>query len=327
MSNTSKHWANAQERGSILGIRILLWIYRLFGRFVLSIFFAPVIFYFYLFGKTSRKASLNFLRRVEQHPEQQTFKTEPGFWQGYLHHLNFGWIVLDKIDSWIGKLNATHVQYADPDRVQAIMHGNKGAVFIGSHLGNIEACRAIASSKYNKRINVLVYTHHAVAFNRILNEINPDAEIDLIQVSTLSPELMMLLRERVDQGEIVVIVGDRTPVQGPGKIKYSTFLGEPAPFAIGPFVLASLLECPVYLLFFMKTRHAQLRYQMILEPFADPLQLPRKQRQEALQSWIDQYASRLEYHTIRYPYQWFNFYDFWAKDCQTERSSLPRQQS
>jgi predicted LPLAT superfamily acyltransferase len=30
-----------------------------------------------------------------------------------------------------------------------------------------------------------------------------------------------------------------------------------------------------------------------------------------VQERIEAFAARLEYHCKAYPYQWFNFYDFW----------------
>ena len=47
------------------------------------------------------------------------------------------------------------------------------------------------------------------------------------------------------------------------------------------------------------------------EPFADPLLLPRGERQQALQQTVDRYAQRLEYYALLSPLDWFNFFDFW----------------
>ena len=52
----------------------------------------------------------------------------------------------------------------------------------------------------------------------------------------------------------MVIVGDRTPPaqSGSARVAHVDFLGAPAPFAQGPFILASLLDCPVYLCFCLR---------------------------------------------------------------------------
>ena len=49
-----------------------------------------------------------------------------------------------------------------------------------------------------------------------------------------------------------------------------------------------------------------------LEPFAERIELPRRARAEHLAVWTQRYAARLEHYCCKAPYQWFNFYDFWA---------------
>jgi predicted LPLAT superfamily acyltransferase len=91
---------------------------------------------------------------------------------------------------------------------------------------------------------------------------------------------------------------------------HAPFLGGSAPFPEGPFILASLLACPVYLLFCLRIDG---RYRVFIEPFADPLALPRRTRRQALELAIVNYAQRLEAHCLLAPTQWFNFFDFWGQ--------------
>jgi predicted LPLAT superfamily acyltransferase len=88
-------------------------------------------------------------------------------------------------------------------------------------------------------------------------------------------------------------------------------LGESAAFPQGPFILASLLECPVFLLFAL---HNGEQYNIVLEPFSEKIVLPRRQRETLLQTVIQQYAARLEHYCRLTPLQWFNFYNFWQRD-------------
>jgi predicted LPLAT superfamily acyltransferase len=52
---------------------------------------------------------------------------------------------------------------------------------------------------------------------------------------------------------------------------------------------------------------------VFVEPFADPLVLPRAGRRQALERVIARYAERLEAHCLLAPTQWFNFFDFWEQ--------------
>lgn len=122
-----------------------------------------------------------------------------------------------------------------------------------------------------------------------------------------------MLKQKLDDGEWVAIVGDRTPIgvahsDRDQRLVWADFLGYPAPFPQGPFILASVLRCPVYLMFGLKPNG---KFRIHFEPFANPLVLPRAERQQALQETIERYAQRLEHYCLSSPLDWFNFYDFW----------------
>jgi predicted LPLAT superfamily acyltransferase len=157
-------------------------------------------------------------------------------------------------------------------------------------------------------VNALVFTKHSPKFNRMLTAINPRALDRMIQVDSLGPGSVELLQKRLQDGEHVPIVADRTSVHHQERSVWIDFLGVPAPFTEGPFVLAHLLRCPVYLLFCLKLRG---RYRVYLEPFAAPLELPRENRRDALQEVVDRYVRRLEQYCLLAPTQWFIFFDFW----------------
>ena len=96
---------------------------------------------------------------------------------------------------------------------------------------------------------------------------------------------------------------------------WADFLGAPAPFPLGPFVLSSVLGCPVYLMFGLKE---QGRFRVHFEPFADGQPLPRQGRQQILASRVQAYADRLQHHCLQAPLDWFNFFDFWQLTDEQE---------
>jgi len=42
--------------------------------------------------------------------------------------------------------------------------------------------------------------------------------------------------------------------------------------------------------------------------------VPRKQRIAAIQNYVEQYADVLQRYCLKFPLQWFNFYDFWQTE-------------
>ena len=185
----------------------------------------------------------------------------------------------------------------------------RGALFIVSHLGNAEVSRALLDQETRSRLTVLVHTRHAQHYNRVLREFRPDAAVNTLQVMDIGPETAIALKERVDRGEWVVIAGDRTPVGGGQRVSRVPFIGAEASFSQGPYILASLLDCPVYLLFCLREDGV---YRLYAERFAERISLPRRNREAALTGWAAMFAARLEYYALKAPRQWFNFFDFWA---------------
>jgi predicted LPLAT superfamily acyltransferase len=91
------------------------------------------------------------------------------------------------------------------------------------------------------------------------------------------------------------------------------FFGASARFATGPFLLAAILKCPIYLVFGLYREPN--RYELFCEPFSDRLVLPRGAREEVLGREVARYARRLEDYCRKAPDNWFNFFDFWEMDA------------
>uniref|UniRef100_UPI0005056594 LpxL/LpxP family acyltransferase n=1 Tax=Aeromonas bestiarum TaxID=105751 RepID=UPI0005056594 len=309
------HWSRTPERGSLLGMQIMLASYRLLGRRGFSLLLYPVIGYFWLTGRTQRQASQAYLARLEAFSHAQGIRLPPEPRSSFRHFLRFGEAALDKLAGWRGDIAEDQVELVGREHYEAAINNGKGLLLLGSHLGDLELCRALGSRRGEVRINALVFTRHAARFNALLKQINPDSRLNLIQVQELGADTAILLKEKLDQGEWVVIVGDRTSVTREKRVVWADFLGAPAPFPLGPFALASVLGCPVYLMFGLKE---QGRFRVHFEPFADSLSLPRQGRQQILASRVQAYADRLQHHCLRAPLDWFNFFDFWQLTDEQE---------
>lgn len=302
----AKHWAQIQESGTLLGIRFMFLVYRWFGRWLFGLLLYPVIGYFYLSKKIARQSSEQFLARVREHGGLPT--TEPLRRQSFRHFLQFGRSLLDKLAAWTGAFRIADVTFHNREDFVRMANSGAGALAIVSHLGNIEVCRALADESRRVKLNILVHTKHAENFNQMMNRLDKNNYLNLIQVTELSPATAIVLQEKLRAGEVVVIAGDRTPVTG-GRQTPANFLGAPALFPEGPYILASVLQCPVYLMFCNRTERG---YEMTFEHFADRIRLSRRERQHDLDHWVQKYADRLAHYALQFPLQWSNFYPFWA---------------
>ncbi|MCL1124599.1 glycosyltransferase family 2 protein [Shewanella surugensis] len=315
----NKHWSSMTERGSYWGIKLLANSYRLGGHWLCRAIMYPVILYFFITGKTARHASMDFLQHVKTVAPDNPQLSHPLNWLDNLKHFfAFGNAALDRIDAWCDRIPPEKIDFPESDILSSHMATGQGAVLLVSHLGNLELCRAISVNHRNAKVNVMVLTHHAENFNQILKQLNPNSALNLIQVTELGPSTSILLQQKIEAGELVVIAGDRTSSNSEGRVIYAPFMGKPAPFPYGPFILAGLLDCPIYSMFCLKE---QGKYRVHIKPFNATLRGPRKDRMVRLQQAVNDYSQLLEYHAKQEPLQWFNFYDFWRKDNDAQRLS------
>lgn len=310
MTQQNKHWSAIKERGSLAGVQFLMLVYRLLGKRVFQLVCSPVIFYFFLTGGVTQKATADYWRQVNISRGVEPMSQLQLFWHGLKMFYAFGMSILDKFDAWLGKIDLKDIDIDENAALEELTQAG-GAVVLSTHLGNMEVCRAIFSSGENKRpLNVITYNEHTPTFNNFLKKVNPDAAVNFIHINNFGPDDTIKLKQRIEDGEVVVIFADRTSVNNPGSVEFVPFLSKPAPIAIGPFALATIMDCPVFFMACIKDSKSG-RYRTYVEPFASPIKVSRKERKTYFTQLMTRYAARLSHYCLQEPYQWFNFFDFW----------------
>jgi predicted LPLAT superfamily acyltransferase len=304
----SEHWADIPERGELVGVKVMYAAYALLGRWAFTLLLYPVVAYFWATDGRARRASRDYLARVRERLREldRPFPRLSRFG----HLLEFGNAVLDKCAAWAGRIRASHVELDDPNLFARLRASGGGVLFIGSHLGNLDVLRAYTEIEQAIAINALVFTRNSPRLNGLMSAVGPRALDRLIDIDTLGPESVVQLQNRIRAGEHLAVAADRVSARHRERSIHAPFLGAPAPFPEGPFILASLLACPVYLVFCLRIDG---RYRVLIEPFTDRLVLPRERRDEALEQAVARYAKRLEERCLLAPMQWFNFFDFWEQ--------------
>ena len=295
----SRHWAAINEASFVAGMRLLFWVCRVFGRWPFRVLLYPVLLWYVATQGRARRVSSDYLKRVGQ----------PSGLFGVLRHFaSFAESILDKMLLWGGLFDFSRVRMHGGEPLLQRIREGKGAMLMCAHLGNLDLCRALSLRTPGLKITVLVHTRHAQAFNNMLAKLDPRSALNLMQVTEMTPAMAMQLSERVEQGEFIVIAGDRVPVSPNPRVAYARFLGQDAAFPIGPYVMAAVLGCPLYTLFATRQGDA---YELHFEGLRETVTLPRRGREAALSELAADYAHRLEHHVRRAPLEWFNFYDFW----------------
>src|SRR6185503_8081642 len=186
-----------------------------------------------------------------------------------------------------------------------VLANGKGCVLLGAHLGSFEVLRVIGSLERKLPVNVLLYPDNAANVGALTAELCPGLQDRVIPLGR--PETLLRVRECLERGEIVGILGDRALKSD--KMVRCDFLGSPASFPQGPLLLAAILKAPVVLFFGLYL--GGRRYAIHFEAFSHDLAVGRRDRSAQLRPLIARYAERLEHYCRLAPYNWFNFYDFW----------------
>jgi predicted LPLAT superfamily acyltransferase len=122
------------------------------------------------------------------------------------------------------------------------------------------------------------------------------------------------MRDVIDRGGILAILSDRSGIGE--RTALVNFLGESTYFPTGAYYLASILDCPVYCFFGMRVDN--YLYDIYAIKLAENIKLDRGKRGEQAKAYAQQYANLLAEKAKKYPYNWFNFYEFWrSEDSKT----------
>jgi predicted LPLAT superfamily acyltransferase len=289
-------WLTTEERGTILAIRFVVALCNLAGRSVARAFVSLLMVYYTVFAAQARRASRAFLHRA--------LGRRAGWLDAYRHLRTFGLVTLDRVFLLQGKRALFDLSAHGTELLTRLSEQKRGALLLGAHVGSFEVMRARADGRGHD-IRVLAYLGNAKKINQVFAALSPEMQARIIPLGSM--DALIRAKEALDQGAILAMLGDRTGLNE--KTTYVDFMGEPAPFPTGPFLLSAALRCPVLLVFGIYL--GKNRYQLFCEPFAERIILPRKERATALQSYVQAYAARLEHIARAHPHNWFNLYNFW----------------
>lgn len=291
---------DATEKGTALGVRFVLALGALLGRRAVRLLLAGVALYYAALHGGVRRASASYLCRV--------LGRRARFGDVWRHLRTFAEVTYDRVLFLRGRAGALElVSHGGIQHLKDQLATGRGALVLGAHLGSFEAMRA-RSELRDVPVHALVYQRHAPMVTAFLRGLSPTLASRLIEIDPASPHWVLGLQDRIEAGQLVAVLGDRAGLNE--KQVTVEFLGAPARFPTGPYLLAALLRCPIYFAAGLYT--PPRRYDFHCEPLFERVELPREGRDEALRACARRYAARLEQLCRAAPLNWFNFHDVWA---------------
>jgi len=293
----SRQWLEQRERSNAAAIRLLVGVALGLGRPVGRALLYPVCAYFLIFTVKAKAASKKYLSRV--------LGRRPGIADVYRHYYSFATVALDRMFLLRDRFDQFDIRVHGEEILLETLGRGESCLLLGAHLGSFEVLRALGRDR-RVQVSLAMFEHVNPSVNTLAKALNPELEGTVIGLG--SPQSMLDLRQRFERGEWVGMLGDRG-LDNSATVRVP-FLGEPAPFPVAPFRIAALLGRPVVLM--VGLYRGGNRYDLCFERLVDAPKLERATRDATLLQWTELYARRIEHYCRLAPYNWFNFYDFWA---------------
>ncbi len=303
-----RQWESVAETGSMAALKLMAFIHRVLGRRVASILLRPIALYFYWRYPASTRASLDYLRTLRSWSGGVTPDHEPVPRDGLRHIQAFGQNIYDRMVAWGGGFHYFDFDHRGSEDLIRFAETGKGGILLGAHLGSFDMPRILAG-RHGVALNALMFTDHAERITSFFERLDPESKVRVLRLDPTTAQTGFAVKACIDRGEFVGILADRVPPGSREQVEIIDFLGREARFPLSPFLLACTLGCP--LLTSMCVRTGDGRYEAVVEVISEGEKIPRRERQQRSRELLERYVETLEDYCRRWPYQWFNFYDYW----------------
>lgn len=295
----SGHWLDRPEAGGWFAIWLIRFIGLHFGRGFARLILYPVTLYFYFRRGPERRSSRDYFRRLNGKPGSA--------WQVMRLIHAFASTILDRLFLLARGIDGFRVSTRGVDELHRHLDRGKGVLLLGAHVGSFGVLRVLATRRPECKLKLVMDKSKTPALTQLLEALAPELSDSIIDTARGGMDIVLALSEAASEGAMITLLGDRGRPHE--LMRDAPFLGADAPFPAAPWLIASLLKVPVVLCLGMY--RGGDRYDLVFETLAEQVELPRTDRNQALDTYIQKYAASLEHHLRDAPYNWFNFYDFW----------------
>ncbi len=236
-----------------------------------------------------------------------------------VHIHTFAVTIVDRVLLLADREDEIDVRSEGVETLHDLIDEGRGCMLLGSHLGSFEAIRVFsrrAPPQY-RRLKVVMDRNQNSLMTQMMEELLPDIRDTVIDARQPGPAIVLEAGGVMESGGMVAMLADRTWASEPA-VEVS-FLGRTARLPAAPLAIADTLAVPVVMVFGLYEGRG--RYRLVFERLARPAEraTTRSERRRQLDEGVQRYADRLEHYARQYPYNWFNFYDFWSADTDPAR--------
>jgi predicted LPLAT superfamily acyltransferase len=288
-----------KSRGNLLGYKIFVTSLKYAGLSFAYLLLRFVVFYYFIFAPGSFRNVFRFY----------AYRLHFGFFRSlvsvYRNYYAFGQVILDKVATMSGFTTNFTFNFEGENFLRQLAENQTGGLLISAHIGNFEMAGHLLN-RLPCRVNIIMLDAEHEKIKAYLSTYTKRS-FNLIPIREDNSHIRKIDRA-MRNNELVCIHGDRFL---PGSRTISArFLGDQALFPTGPFYLAMKYALPVSFVFAMKEGRKHYHFYATEPVKYSPQSSPEKRDHEILRM-ISSYSAEMEQKIRTYPYQWFNYYDFW----------------
>jgi len=282
-----------KSRGSVVGYKIFIYLIQKFG--VRSAYFLLyfVSFYFLLFSYKGTKASFYYFHKRLGYTKLKSL------FSVYKSYFVFGQTIIDKVAISSGLRDKFTYKFDGGEKIVELLKRKKGGILISAHIGNFEIAEYFFNEiDIDSQINLVTTDNEHRAIKEYLESVSLKNNLKYIVVNEDLSHIFEI-NNALSNNELVCFTGDRYFENS--KVLTESLFGKKANFPAGTFLLGSRLNVPVIFVYVMKetSKHYHL--------YARKANFKKRDAQGLLKN----YTESIEKILKKYPYHWFNYFDFW----------------
>lgn len=282
-------------KGTLLGYRIFVFSIRNIGLWFSYTLLLFVAFYYFLTSWKSSKYIYRYFR------ERLHFSFVKAFFGIYRSYFVFGQTLIDRIMIASGKRHRFTYEFDGIENIIKKQEEGNGAILISAHLGNFEVSEYFFDDLDETFVaNIVTTKSGKEGITNYLKHLSIKSRMKFILVQEDMMHVLEL-KKALEKNEFICITGDRF-MKGT-KFSEAELLGATAQFPAGPFILATRLKVPVLFVYVMKD--SLTHYHL----YAREIEVTQRKNIDLLERYTESLSEMMK----KYPYQWFNYFDFWSK--------------
>jgi predicted LPLAT superfamily acyltransferase len=281
--------------GGRLGHHIWFFIVKIIGRRIAGFFLIFVTLFYYVFIPRARRSGAAYLAR--RFPEQ-------GWLRRCLTAHRYVWefanVLLDGVFLRLRGAASFRVDFPDSARVGEALAPGRGVIVLSAHTGSWEVVSRFFG-RWGVKASVVMLAAEREEITSLYLARSREGAMPFETIISNDPiEALLAVLDRLRRNEVVVMHGDRTT----SRALQWPFLGQSAHFPDFPWRVAAATGAPVVSAFCARIGH--VHYKATARPYVIV-----DNSEDGIVRGLASYVAALEDFVTQYPFQWFNFYDFW----------------